>query len=126
VHFIQAKLAWERPAEQRAGRAVSFGDSGWVTVELDGERRRLWNHEPPRLRAALEAASGKVVVTPRSLLYVPHPKGRSCFCVSTDGPTACQGQPPSGADPAERIRTHGGFLLSPETLRRLQERNHST
>ncbi|MFM8973197.1 MAG: hypothetical protein ACKOOG_11290 [Actinomycetota bacterium] len=32
-------------------RVVGIDDAGWVTYEVDGERRTGWNHDPAALRA---------------------------------------------------------------------------
>jgi hypothetical protein len=120
VHFIQAKLGWEEdPANHRTGTILSVEDDGWINVDVDGEVLRLWNHEPERARRCLEESGGRVVLPGHCLLRAPGEEGNYCFSVSTNGPTPCAGPPPAGTDPAERIRSHGGFLLSGPDIRRI-------
>ena len=120
VHFIQAKLGWEpHPASYRSGTLVSVQDDGWITVDVDGEALRFWNHDPEWARSCFAESAGRVGLPGHCMLHAPRPSGRYCLCVSTDGPTPCAGPPPAGAGPLERIRTHGGFLLPGPEVRRI-------
>jgi hypothetical protein len=119
VHIVQAKRSWEADrASYRTGVVLEVEDDGWLTAEFDGETVRLWNHQPQRLGRAVQDAGPWVGLTRYSLLHVPHTGGSYCFSV-TGGPSACKGPPPADADPVERIRTHGGFLLPGREVRRL-------
>ncbi len=116
-HFIQAKLASENdPAKYRNGTLMSVEDDGWITVEVDGELLRFWNHEPTRARACFKQAGGRVGLPGYSLLHAPHKEGRRyCFSVSEDGPTPCAPPSTAGSSPKglyEQVMTHGGFLVS--------------
>ena len=120
VHFIQAKLGWEQdPANRRTGTLISVQDDGWISVDVDGEVLRFWNHAPARARKCFQESGGRVGLPGHCLLHAPTEAGNHCFCVSTDGPTPCAGPPPAGASPTERIKSHGGFFLSGPEIRRL-------
>ena len=72
VHFIQAKLGWEgNRTEYRTGTLFSVEDDGWITVEVDGDVLRFWNHEPERARICFEQAGGHVGLPGHSLLHAP-------------------------------------------------------
>lgn len=126
-HFIQAKLAWQDdPAKYRHGTVVSVLDDGWITVDVDGELLRLWNHEPARARACFKQADGRVGLPGHSLLHAPHREGRKyCFSVSDDGPTPCAPPSTAGSGPAglfEQVMSHGGFMISGlEAMRHLDD-----
>src|SRR5437764_6802326 len=84
THFIQAKLAARvDPAEYRRGTLLSVGDDGWITVEVDGELCRFWNHHPAWVRGCFEESGGQVGLPGWHLLHAPTPRGRYCICVST-------------------------------------------
>jgi hypothetical protein len=120
VHFIQAKLGWEQdPANRRTGTLISVQDDGWISVDVDGEVLRFWNHAPARARACFQESGGRVGLPGHCLLHAPTETGNYCFCVSTDGPTPCAGPPPAGASLTEQIKSHGGLFLSGPEIRRL-------
>jgi hypothetical protein len=126
VHLIQAKLSWEGdPLKHRNGTVVSVQDNGWITVEVDEEQVRVWNHEPARARHRIEAAGGLVVLQEQHVLATPSENGNAFFSIS-DTPTACV--PPSGeadnspAGLVEQLMSRGGFIVSgSEAVRRLPD-----
>jgi hypothetical protein len=124
VHFIQAKLGWEGdPAKYRNGTLLSVQDDGWITVGVEGEVLRFWNHEPERARRCFEESGGRVGLPGHALLHAAsNTGGNYCFCVSTDGPTPCAGPPPPGTSPLEQIKSHGGLILSPAEIRRFLQK----
>lgn len=126
VHFIQAKLAREEPEGYRTGTIVSVQDDGWVTVELDCQTRRFWNHDPSWVRRCIEESGGHVGLPGWGLLHAPSANGgRYCICVSDDGPTPCAPLSTADSSPTglfEQAMTHGGFMVSGiEALRHLHE-----
>jgi hypothetical protein len=65
------------------GRLLEVHDDGRILVEVGGQPRQLWNHEPERLRI-LAARNGDVIDYQArwSLLRTPSPDGRFCFSVA--------------------------------------------
>jgi hypothetical protein len=60
VHWIQARLERENQENRPdTGRVVDVRNDGAVGIDLDGEERRLWNHQPDRLA---EAASQSALI----------------------------------------------------------------
>jgi hypothetical protein len=115
-HFIQAKLSWQGdPAKYRSGTLVSVDDDGWITVEVDGETVRVWNHDPVRARHLIESSGGRVVLRDPQILATPSANGNYLFSIA-DAATACM--PPSATadnSPAglfEQVLSHGGFMVS--------------
>lgn len=129
VHFIQAKLSWEGdPLKYRSGTLVSVEEDGWITVEVDGEQVRVWNHEPARARHRIEASGGLVVLREPHVLATPTANGNALFSISYMA-TACA--PPSGeADNSPtglvaQLMSRGGLLVSgTEAVRHLH--NHAS
>jgi hypothetical protein len=125
THLIQAKLARDGdPARYRHGTVVSVQDDGWITVDVDDELLRFWNHDPAWVRRCLQESGGKVGLPGWHLFHVRHARRRYCICVA-DWPTPCA--PPSTADsgPAglfEQVMSHGGCLISGiEAVRHLHD-----
>lgn len=127
THLIQANLARNAdPAKYRHGTVVSVRDDGWITVEMDGEKLRLWNHGPVWVRHCLEEAGWQVGLPGYGLLHAGSARGgRYCICVSADGPTPCAPPSAAGSSPAglfEQVMSHGGFLvLGAEATRHLHD-----
>ena len=115
-HLIQTKLARDDdPAKYRHGTVVSVLGDGWITVDLDGEVLRFWNHDPAWVRLCFRESSGQVGLPGWDLLHAPHEDGRrACICVSDDGPTDCAPPSTAGSNPAglhQQALTHGGLLI---------------
>lgn len=52
-HWIQARKGWEDQVDVPvACRLIECRKDGMVTIEIDGNEIRLWNHQPDRLRDA--------------------------------------------------------------------------
>jgi len=125
VHFIQARLSAEDdPVHRRMGKLLALDDNGWITVDVDGELLRFWNHDPGRARACFATSSGNVVLASRGLLHAPHEGGRCCMCITTDAPTPCMAAPAAGSELADQVMTHGGILVSADELRTYLSANH--
>lgn len=119
VHRIQARLGREDQENRPdAGRVVDIRDDGTVVIDVDGEDRRLWNHQPDRLA---EAASQRALIVRHQpkwgLLQVGNTLSGYLFYVA--GPTndhvPCPNQPPSGSL-IELLEGAGGFSLSSQEL----------
>lgn len=127
THLVQAQLARDDgPAKYRNGTLVEVADDGWITVDVDGELLRFWNHDPTWVRRCFEESGGKVGLPGWHLLHAPHGDGRrACICVADDGPTPCTPPPTAGAGPTglfEQVMSHGGFLISGiEAVRHLHD-----
>ena len=86
VHWIQARLTWNEPkhdpipAKLRLVRA-----DGEFTVEVDGEIRRYWTHDPQQLTRAMnrydvfELVGYGVLTVPRELRRVGQPFPMFCI-----------------------------------------------
>lgn len=98
VHFVQAGLRHRQPGEIKKFDALAH-DGNWLTVEMDGEIHRIWNHDPEKVREIYDAA-----VALRATPYTPHiplywtsvrlitvRAGRSNLLMYAgwDGPTEC-------------------------------------
>jgi hypothetical protein len=126
VHFIQAKLSWQGdPAKYRSGTLASVDDDGWITIDVDGETVRVWNHDPVRARRLIEASGGQVALRDPHILATRSATGNYLFSIA-DTATACM--PPSATSdnsPAglvEQVRSRGGFMVSgAEILRTLKK-----
>ena len=126
THLIQANLARDaEPNTYRHGTVVSVQEDGWITVDLDGELLRLWNHDPVWVRRCFNEAGKQVGLPEWNLLHARHAGGRYCISVSADGPTPCAPPSTAGSDPAglhRRTVTHSGFLISGiEAVRHLHD-----
>jgi hypothetical protein len=118
VHLIQAIRSLadnEHPPED--GLLLRVESDGLVVIEVDGEERRIWNHDPRRLEHIVMANGGRTLHQPRwGMLRTPNPSDGSiaCFCVArADDPELvpfCE-EPPSG-DLLGRLATAGGFLIT--------------
>ncbi len=125
-HLIQAKLARDAdPATYRHGTVVSVQDNGWLTVDVDGNTIRFWNHAPAWVRRCFKESGGQVGLPGYDLLHAQHPHGRYCISVSHDEPTPCAPPPTAGSGPTglcEQAMSHGGFLISGiEAVRHLHD-----
>jgi hypothetical protein len=127
VHPIQANRSLadnEIPPE--AGLLLREESDGLIVIEVDGEERRLWNHDPQRLEQIVTANDGRILHQPRwGLLLCPKPSdGSTAFmCVArADDPelVPCSAEPPSG-DLVERLTKQGGFLIAPNEAKRWVE-----
>jgi hypothetical protein len=119
VHFIQARKASEAgPGTPATIRSVA--DDGTITF-ADGTTK--WNHEPARLRAAIERSGAHVRLGAYGVLKVPHGAGAYCFCLG-DAPTPCPGpaEPPASLeDLARLVAERGGFVIPGKEALRLSE-----
>jgi hypothetical protein len=115
VHWIQAKLSYERPAA--AGVAQMEAD-GWVTVHLDaGDSRRVWTHDPVRLAALLARTEGRAELRAPGVLAVPSGNGYHCVSVASE-PSPCPDpdEDVSGLPLDELVRQRGGFSIPGDQL----------
>ena len=69
VHYIQARLSSEHPPRHEAV-IENIADDGTITF-ADGST--LWNHDPVRLRAIVEAHSAHVELRTHGVLAVTNP-----------------------------------------------------
>lgn len=116
THLIQAKLARDAdPATYRHGTVISVQHDGWITVDVDGNAVRFWNHDPARVRGCFRESGGNVGLPGYGLLHARHTHGRYCISVSHDGPMPCAPPSTAGSSPAglfEQVFSHGGFMVS--------------
>jgi hypothetical protein len=124
VHQIQANRSLgddENPPER--GRLLHVEPDGLVVIEVDGDERLLWNHDPQRLEQVVTANHNLILHQPRwRMLRSPDPSGESeaFICVARYGDpevVPCSVVPPSG-DPLERLATAGGFLITFDDAKR--------
>ncbi len=125
VHWIQA-LHSASDAEHRpeAGRLLDISSDGTVVVEVAGDRRHLWYHDPDRLARLVAPNDGNVSHQPRwGLLRTPSVDGQYTFCVvdaDEPGRRPCPPRPPTG-NLTELLEEAGGFSLPLEDLEALLE-----
>jgi hypothetical protein len=68
VHWIQAKLSARAAADPSASRAGMWAHghllevcrNGFLSIEVDGRVRRLWNHDPDRLEQVVAHNLGEI------------------------------------------------------------------
>ena len=124
VHFIQFKLS-SREGPGTPARVGAVDDDGTIHF-ADGTTK--WNHEPERLRRAIEHSGSRVLLGAQHVLKVPHDGGGYWFCLG-DGPTPCPGPaeaPTSLDDLVARAKERGGFLIRGTEALRLRERPTSS
>jgi hypothetical protein len=104
MHWIQAKKSWE---DEQPVIDVS------IVVHLDGRvdlegyevKVTMWNHDPDRLRDALDRGRGRAVWKPRfHVLAVPGPSGYLFNLAALDQRTPCH---PGAREAPGRV--HPGF-----------------
>ena len=99
VHYIQARLSSEHPP-QREAVIEDIADDGTITF-ADGST--LWNHDPVRLRAIVQADGARVDVRSYGVLHVPHATGGGGFLVCVaEAATPCADEP-AGPRPGESV-----------------------
>ena len=133
VHWIQADHA-RRDDEHRPepGHLVSVSVDGLVVIDVDGEVRRLWNHDPLRLAANAAEHHGRVLHQPRwGLLSTPSdPDGSTAwFCVvHDDHPDRCPcATAVPGATVLDRLLSAGGGIIGrDEVLALVDGLDHGT
>ena len=117
-HFIQVRKSWESGPGTPA-TVTRVDDDGTITF-ADGTTR--WNHEPERLRAALERHGSGVFLGAFGVLRGPEGGGVSmCFCLGGE-PTPCPdaaAPPTSLEDLVAQTKERGGCVISGPTLLRL-------
>ena len=119
VHFIQFKLS-SREGPGTPARVSAVDDDGTIHF-ADGTTK--WNHEPERLRRAIEHFGPGVLLGAQHVLKVPHDGGGYWFCLG-DEPTPCPGpaEPPASLeDLVAQTKERGGFLISGREILRLVE-----
>ncbi|MGP8207113.1 MAG: hypothetical protein ACLQVK_13860 [Acidimicrobiales bacterium] len=116
VHWIQGLHAVGDavdPAQQ--GTLVDLHADGALAIEVAGDRRRLWNHDPERLERLVERNRGEIWHQHAwRLLWTRSRDGRYAFCVAdADDPERrpCPQSPPTG-DLVHLLREAGGFSVS--------------
>ena len=99
VHYIQARLSSEHPPRREAV-IEDIADDGTITF-ADGPT--LWNHDPVRLRAIVQADGARVDVRSYGVLHVPHATGGGGFLVCVaEAATPCADEP-AGPRPGESV-----------------------
>lgn len=116
VHWIQAHHSSD-PEETRPVpcRVLEVRDNGTVVIDLFGKRLELWNHDPGRLRALVEArgAEGSYQEHWR-VLRIPSKQGAYYVDVTpalNPERRRCPPEPPRYETLAEQLREAGGFTL---------------
>lgn len=127
VHWIQAKRGWSDEVNLPApGHLAEVWPDGLVVVEIDGDVRRLWNHNPERLEALVARNRGQISHQPEwGLMSTPSDGGRYQFCVAdADHPDLrpCPAHPPTG-NPYELLMEAGGFSIPGSEALRWIERS---
>jgi hypothetical protein len=121
VHHIPALRAGnEKAPDRRPARLVDVGADGVVTLDVDGEQLRFWNHDPARILAAATRAPGPLELDRRwRFLRIPSgPDSTSLFSLAhPDDHQECPDAPPTG-DPARLAMEAGGFLIAGRDLKR--------
>ena len=109
VHFIQFKLS-SREGPGTPATVTAVDDDGTIHFS-DGTTK--WNHEPRRLRQAIEHSGGDVLLGAQHVLKVPNGESAYWFCLG-DEPTPCPGPaeaPSSLEDLVAQTKERGGFLI---------------
>lgn len=123
VHWIQArKGAGDMKNLPTPGHLVEVRPDGLVIVEINGDVRRLWNHDPERLEALVARNHGEISHQPRWGLMST--RGYQ-FCVAdADHPDLrpCPAHPPTG-DPYKLLIEAGGFSIPGSEALRWIERS---
>ena len=114
VHFIQARLSWEKPGQ--AARAELVGD-GWVVVTVDGVETRWWTHDDAHVQRLIEETGGIAVLREHSVLAFERPGSASFVCIAHE-PSPC---PDPDEDVSElslvdQLEQRGGFLVPGSAL----------
>jgi hypothetical protein len=120
VHYIQARIS-SREGPGTSARISAIDDDGTIHF-ADGTTK--WNHEPKRLRRAVDASGPGVLLCAHHVLRVPHPGGAYCFCLG-DAPSPCPGpakKPTSVEDLVTQLNERGGFLIPGADALRLRAR----
>ena len=112
VHYIQYRLSRrEPPISETVIEAIA--DDGTITF-VDGST--LWNHDPVRLRAIVEAHSAHVELLTQGVLAVTNPTGGGDYMVCVaEAATPCA-DVPAGPRPGESLLdelTRRGGVLRP-------------
>jgi hypothetical protein len=116
-HLIQINRSYQDDDNlPEPGQLVSVQADGMVVIEVGGEERRLWSHEPQRLERRVGANDGRLLHHPRwGLLISPHclDESTAWFCVArADDPELlpCSTELPPD-DPLQRLASTGAFLI---------------
>ncbi|MDA1093573.1 MAG: hypothetical protein O3A25_09945 [Acidobacteria bacterium] len=124
LHFIQVRKSGQSGPGTPA-TVTRVDDDGTITF-ADGTTK--WNHEPERLRAALERHGSGVFRGAFGVLRVPTGPGRFlCFCLG-DEPTRCPGAAPppkSIEDLVAQAKERGGWVISGPAFLRLPRRREN-
>jgi hypothetical protein len=126
VHWIQARLSSEQLSRcpSAPGHLLEVQTDGIVVVEVDGEVRRLWNHDTDRVEQLAARNGGEISHQPGfGLLRTASDRGSYLFCVADAGRRdlrTCPTHPPTG-DPLELLREAGGFTISGQEALRWPE-----
>ena len=89
VHFVQAGLRHRQPGEIKKFDALAH-DGNWLTVEMDGEIHRIWNHDAAvALRATPYTGHVPLYWTSVRLITVRAGKSNLLMYAGWDGPTEC-------------------------------------
>ena len=133
VHYIQFRLTWNEPQHDPIpATLLDVQDDGELTVEVDGELRRYWNHDPERATRAMTRYDGAFELVGYGVLALARRlwrdgEGIAAFYITepdSEYRRPCPGpDDPLPTDPIERLMKTGGFVMSgPEALRWLELR----
>ncbi len=133
VHFIQFRLTWNEPQHDPIpAKLLEVRDDGELTLDVDGELRRYWNHSPDDVARAMTRYDGEFELVGYGVLKVARRfhrvgQGIPVFCVAdidSEYRYPCPNpDDPLPADPIERLMKTGGFVMSgPEALRWTEQR----
>lgn len=122
VHWIQAKLAARcepHPKtgikrEATAGELLEVRPDGLVIIEVEGEVRRLWNHDSDRLKRLVARNRGEISHQPGfNLLRTRSGGGSYLFYVAEADSREIQPCPPSAPTGTlvELLKNAGGFSI---------------
>jgi hypothetical protein len=115
VHPIQANRSIGQA--HRHGHLIAV-DGDLITVDFGGEVKSYWNHEVERI-VEIVGIAGEVRICEDYLLL--RGGGNYCFSIlaADESWTPCDYQSISSASPqdlAQRVKTHGGFLVPGDSV----------
>ena len=120
VHWIQAKLSLEEA--HRQGRLIAV-DGDLLTVDFGDEVKQYRNCTANRLLEIVGVGGDVSICEGYSVLRTPSSDGHYLFCIADVHETwvPCDYSPLTSSSPeglAQRVETHGGFMVSGEQVMR--------
>ena len=123
VHWIQVKKSIELGQPVIGVSSIVVHDDGLVDITGKDLELTLWNHDPERLRDALNSYRRCILWKPRfHVLAVPGPSGGVFNMAQLDERRPCrQGIRPRPGEPVDDfllrvLREDGGFMLPASSL----------